>query len=66
MGLLEVIQSYDQEREDYIAELESEIIKLRVERAEAIRLAVRGSQIHEASILQLITSGALDKPHTEP
>jgi hypothetical protein len=62
MGLLEVIQTYDQEREDYIAELESEVKKLRAERAEALDLAVRGVQIHEASMLKLIASGALDVP----
>lgn len=66
MGILEIIQQYDDERERYIKQLEDENEKLRAERAEAIQLAVRGVQIHEASMLKLIISGALQKPDTKP
>jgi len=62
MGILEIIRKYDQEQGEYIAQLEEENQKLRAEKAEAINLAVRGSQIHEVSMLELITSGALIKP----
>jgi len=65
MGILDIIQQHDAERDAYIAQLESEIRKLRIEKAEAVQLAVRGVQIHEASMLKLIMSGALNKPQAK-
>jgi hypothetical protein len=63
MGMLEIIERYDEKRESYIRRLEAENEKLRVEKAEAIQRAVRGVQIHESSMLKLILSGALSKPN---
>jgi hypothetical protein len=65
MEILKIIERYDEERESYIRHLEAENERLRVEKAEAIQLAVRGVQIHESSMLKLVLSGALSKPNAD-
>lgn len=65
-GILAMIAEYDLERESYIKDLEEEVTRLQKEKSDLINEIGKGVQIRERSMLQLILSGALKKPETDP
>lgn len=68
-GILRIIQAYDDERESYILKLKAENEELKKQVDELTNLIMKGEAIREKVIIDLIVSGALDKPNkndTEP
>jgi hypothetical protein len=61
-GILAMIAQYDAEREAYIAELETEVKRLREEKFQALDEHLKTIRTHEVATLRLIVSGALVKP----